>query len=407
MAKGKSYILFVTLIIPLFCFSAQAPKRKAQWEKEKRELLKKIKQAQKILAETESKKKASIGQLNAINTQIEANELFIQSINHEINALDKEISQIYSSVTALEGDLAQLKKEYAVMIYAGSKAINHINKLIFIFSSTSFNQLLQRLRYLKHYTKVRKRQFDEIAKVKALLKGQQVAAEEKRKEKQALLQQQNQEKNQLVALKQKQAHTIATLNKKRDELCKELATRNAAVKRLNKLITDVVQEEVKKGGSVQKPSSKSTNVVTLTPTAKALSTNFDENRGKLPWPVNAGFVSGKFGTRVHSVLSKVMVENLGIDIQSNKGEVARAVFEGTIKAVVFVPGMRKVVIIQHGEYHTVYAKLQSTSVKVGQHVKAKDPIGTLYTDKNGITELQFQLWKNNQKLNPELWLMKK
>ena len=260
---------------------------------------------------------------------------------------------------------------------------------------------------MKHYTKVRKRQFDEITKVKALLRRQQVAAEEKRNEKQALLTQQKQEKHQRVALQQKQAYTIALLNQKCDELCKELATKNAAVKRLNKLITNVVQEQVKKSNHLPKAPAKSSHVVTLKLDVKALSTTFDKNRGKLPWPVNTGFVSSKFGIHAHTVLRQVTVENLGVDIQSNKGEVARTVFEGTIKAIVLVPGMRKVVIIQHGEYHTVYAKLQSTSVKVGQHVKAKDPIGTLYTDKNGITELQFQLWKNNQKLNPELWLMKK
>jgi septal ring factor EnvC (AmiA/AmiB activator) len=124
----------------------------------------------------------------------------------------------------------------------------------------------------------------------------------------------------------------------------------------------------------------------------------------LPWPVTKGFISDRFGRKPHPVLKGIYVENQGVDIQTTAGEGVRTVYAGIVQDVASMPGMNNVVAIQHGDYFTIYAKLRSVSVRVGQHVKAREAIGTVATDKNGVSEIQFQIWKEFTKLNPESWL---
>lgn len=145
----------------------------------------------------------------------------------------------------------------------------------------------------------------------------------------------------------------------------------------------------------------------LTPEAKALSGSFAGNKGKLPWPVLKGSIAQHFGKQAHPVLKGVYVDNLGVDIQTVKDENVRAAFQGKVITVAEVPGMNKVVMIQHGEYFTVYAKMKTVTVKVGEEVASKQTIGTVYTDKDEVTQLQFQIWENNIKHDPEDWLYQK
>ena len=130
------------------------------------------------------------------------------------------------------------------------------------------------------------------------------------------------------------------------------------------------------------------------------------SQARLPWPVR-GFVSDHFGRKPHPVLKGVMVDNLGVDIQTGANEPVRAVYDGTVLDVTEMPGMGNVVAVQHGDYMTVYAKMKSVSVQSGQKVKVRDPIGTVATNSEGTSELQFQIWKSTTRLNPELWLQRR
>ena len=155
---------------------------------------------------------------------------------------------------------------------------------------------------------------------------------------------------------------------------------------------------------LQQPVNRSATA--LSAAGKLLSSRFAKQKGKLPWPVKKGFISNKFGRRAHAVFKNVQVENLGIDIQTEAKATVHAIFDGVIKTVSFVPGMAYVIIIQHGQYHTVYAKLSAAQVKVGQVVHMKDVIGIVNTDGHHISELQLQIWNGLEKLNPALWLTK-
>jgi septal ring factor EnvC (AmiA/AmiB activator) len=298
------------------------------------------------------------------------------------------------------------------MVCVGAKTLHDIHILMFIFEAPSFHNLVQRLRYVKQYARIRKKHCLEIKKTEVLLQSQQVAATQRMQAKNQLLHNRQVERGKLHNLKTKQTQLVSKLAQQHTRLTQELQQRNKAVKRLDKLITDIIQEALQ--GQATPPTRKlpaaTQGKPIIAPKAvpnDKLTVLFRNSRGKLPWPVKTGFISRKFGISPHPVLRNVQVENLGIDIHTQEGTQVYAIFEGVVKAIAFVPGMNQVVIIQHGVYHSVYVKLKHTTIQVGQYVQAHAPIGTVYTDAQGTTELQLQLWQGTQKLNPAWWLSKK
>ncbi|WP_347159759.1 murein hydrolase activator EnvC family protein [Pontibacter chitinilyticus] len=405
------FAFFLALLSLPLATLAQKHKSKAQLQREKKENLNRIKEANRVLQQTKAQKQASIGQLNAIQEKITVQKGVITNISKEIHYIQSDVQETEGVVNALQNDLEQLKKEYAAMVYAASKTANSYNKLMFLFASDSFNQLVMRLRYLQQYSEARKKQVAQINKVQKVLTGQLDLLESKKQQKQNLLGKQLVENKNLTTLKTQQDSVISRLSKQEESLKREVAERQQSVKKLDKLIADIVREEIARAArearAAGKASSSSSGKVTLTPETALISSSFAGNKGHLSWPVERGFISQGFGRHNHPVLKGVVVENRGIDIQTTQGSAARAIFEGKVLTVASVPGMNNIVMVQHGEYFTVYAKLKSVSVSPGQTVKLKDVIGTVYTDQDGTTELQFQIWKNSTNLNPSTWLLQR
>lgn len=390
---------------------AQKQKSKAQLQKEKKENLNRIKEANRILQQTKVQKQASIGQLNAIKEKITVQKGVIGNISKEIHYIQSDVQQTEGKVAEIQNDLDKLKKEYAAMVYAASKTANSYNKLMFVFASDSFNQLAMRLRYLQQYSEGRKKQVAQINTAQAALKDKLNLLDSKKKQKEGLLNKQLVENKNLQSLKTQQDSVVSRLSKQEQNLKQEVAQRQQSVRKLDKLIADIVREEIARAArearAAGKASSAGAGKVTLTPETALISSSFAGNKGHLAWPVERGFISQGFGRHNHPVLKGVVTENRGIDIQTTQGATARAIFEGKVLTVASVPGMNNIVMVQHGEYFTVYAKLKTVSVSPGQTLKLKDVIGTVYTNPEGTTELQFQVWKNSSNLNPSTWLLNK
>ena len=400
--KNKWTLLFYVLLslLPLYGFSQ---KSKAQLEQEKRNALSKLEEAQKILKDTEKKREVSVGQLNALNQQIMASQSVINTITGEITLYNNELIELNEVIESLNSDLEHLRKEYASMVYASYKANFGLRNILFIFSAETFNQLLLRARYMDQYAAARKKQLKLIDEVSASLIGQMAELEQKKREKDLLLNQEITQNKSLVSLQQKQNTLIKSLSQKETEIKKELQDRKKAIARLDKLIADIVAAEIKASSK-----GKSSTEIAMTASETALSKAFENNYSKLQWPVSTGFISAKFGNNPHPVYKRLQVPNDGIDIQTQENQEVRSVFEGKVKAVAVVPGdMRYVVLIQHGEYFTVYAKLKEVFVHQGEQINANQRIGIVNTNKTGTSEVQFQIWKNTQKLNPENWIAKK
>lgn len=405
--------LLVVLLL-FFVFPA-AGQSKAELEKQKQENLRKIKEAENILAQTKNKKEATLGQLSALNNQIEASQELILTINQEIGLLDSEISELGLIVNALQNDLDKLKAEYAEMVYASYKANKGFSKLTFLFSAPTFNQLFMRLNWMEQYSDARRMQVEQITKVRESLEGQQQRVKAKRGEQENLLAEQLSQSQNLLALKQEQSQVVSQLNARENKVQRDIAERKATLKQLDDLIAKLVKEEIEKAraeaaAAAKKEAARNNTsaavaaAATLTPEAAAISTSFEGARTRLLWPVSSGFISTKFGE--HQVYKQVKLESSGVEIQTKENEDIRAVFDGQVRRVFFMPGMNNVVMVQHGQYFTVYARLKEVTVEPMQKIKAKDVIGKVYTSKDGISEVHFEIWKDNQKLNPEQWLYK-
>jgi len=379
--------------------TAYGQKSKTQLEREKKQNLKKIAEASRILKETASEKQASMGQLTALTEQISSRAERINVITREIRNLEGESTELSQIATAMEKDIENLQREYAAMVYATSKANNSYAKMAYLFSSDTFNKLVMRFKYLQQYTEARKTQVKQIQTIKDVLQKQRGKLDQKKLEKDQLLQAQIHENSALLALKTRQSEVIAKLSAREKELQEELEASNKAVARVDKLIADLVEEE-RLARLAENNSASNAGAATM-------SSSFAGNKSRLIWPVETGFISSKFGEQPHPVLKGIKVNNHGVGIQTSKGQEVRAVYEGEILTVATIPGLNKLVAVKHGDYTTVYAKLGKVVVKTGQKIKAKQVLGEVYTDKEGTTELQFQIWRNQEKLDPQIWLADK
>jgi septal ring factor EnvC (AmiA/AmiB activator) len=390
MSAGKNILCL--LIFSILSFSVVAQKSKSQLQKEKQQNLEKIKEVEKIIDETSTKKKNTLGELNALNERIREQEKLVKSIKGEVNFMDSEISENNDIIVTLEDDLEKLRKEYASMLFAAQKANNSTSRLTFLFSSESFDQLIMRLRYMKQYSETRQHQAEQITKVQEELSGQVKEIRIRREEKNKLLNEQVSASASLTNLKQKQNTLVRTLEKEEKKLKRDLEATKKAVARLDKLIEDLIKEEIARARKANKGES-----VTL-------SNSFEENKNKFMWPVSSGFVSQKFGRQNHPVLKGIVQQNNGVNIQTQENEKVKSIFDGEVRRVAFIQGLGSTVIIKHGDYLTVYAGLKEVFVRSGQKVITNQEIGKVFSNTDGVSELRFQIFKNTTALDPQGWL---
>jgi septal ring factor EnvC (AmiA/AmiB activator) len=383
-----------------------AQKDKKELESKKKKLQQEMASLNKMLDETTNNKEISLNQLITLNKKISVREEIIVTINREIELLEGQISAGNDSIGSLQTRLDELKREYARMVYDAYKNESSYNKLMFIFAADDFGQAVLRMRYLQEYEEYRHKQAIIIDSTRKDLNEKVQQLEKKKDEKKELLDSQQDEKEKLASEKSDQQKVFTDLQGKEKKLREQIAEKQKAAKKLDEAIHKIIEEEIKK--STAKTSAKTTKnaEISLTPEAKALSKDFESNKGSLPWPVVEGVIFKQFGT--YSPLPGISMTNNGIDIATTKAAVVRSVFGGVVTGIVDLPSSGKVVMVRHGEYLSVYANLKDVFVKSGDKVTTKQNIGTLlYDEDEGKTLLQFQIWKGQNKLNPEEWLFSK
>ena len=446
MPLQKLYYRCLILVL-IFTFSASfsvfAQKTREQLEREKSENQSKIKEIQNILKQTSSQKNVNLGQLRALNQQINTYKKQIDLLSDDLALLDKELRVLQKKQDELSASLAKVKEEYGRMIYEASKRNAYLNQLVFLFSSGTFNQFVLRYKYLKQYTEARQGQVKEMEVLEAKLRSERQRITSKKTQQKTVLNTRLTENTKLEGLKTKQNEVIQELSQKEVELRKQIAENKRATDFLEANIRRIAERErrerlerekrereerearrkaererlarenaerEKKGEAavVAEPKEEEPVVSSggMNEEETTLASSFTASQARLPWPVK-GFISGHFGQRPHPVLKGVMVDNLGVDIQTSAGDPVRSVYDGVVLDVTQMPGMGSVVAIQHGNYMTIYAKMSGVSVRPGQKIKARENIGRVATDSDGISELQFQIWKNTSRLNPENWLIRR
>lgn len=441
--------------------SAQQPSR-AELEKRRSDILKDIKETQAQLEATKKDTRVTMGQLRAIKNKLYKRQKLINNINLEMKQLDNSIKGSTDEIGDLRKKLGVLKMRYAQSVRYAYKSRSSYDMLSFLFSSDDFNEALRRLKYLKKYRDFRKDQAEQIRLTQVKLedqikmlnserdkKDELLAAEEKQRE--AVQEERDQTDEMVRQLKGREKELLAKINKnkvaakKLDNAVQEIIRREIEIARKKaaeeerrrkeeearrlqqekerqaalaaaKSINDVgngsnvtVTNSAPKPKPAETAPPKSTKPVRtfnhpMTPEATALSNDFANNKGKLPWPVEKGYVAIKFGKYQHPIAEKVEMDNNGIDIGTDPGAPARAVFNGTVTNVLFIDDMGWNVIINHGHYFTLYSRLSKVTVKKGDKVATKQTIGKVDINDEGESFINFQVWSGANKTNPELWI---
>ena len=396
------------MVLLLFSFQNFAQK-KADLEKKKNKLQNEIKYTEKLLEATKKDKTTSLNQLKKLNSKINFREDLIRTIQREIILAEKEIENKKENIIQLQQELIDIKEEYAKIIYYAYKNRNAYDQLMFIFSAKDFNQAYRRLKYIQQYSDYRQKQADLILQTQIQLDQQIQELEKKNEEKRNLLNVEENEKLVLAKEKSEKENVVNDLQNKEKQLLAELREKEKEQEQLQSAIKRIIEEEIRKAKLAAEKAGKTPAAkgMTLTPEAQELSNTFAANKGKLPWPVKQGIITGKFGEHDHAVLKGIKENNNGVEIATTENAEVRAVFEGEVSGIATVPGFGKVIIIRHGEYLSVYSNLQSINVKKGDKISTKQVIGIVETneDKNK-TEVHLEIWKGSNAMNPELWLFK-
>ncbi|WP_163715441.1 murein hydrolase activator EnvC family protein [Mangrovibacterium lignilyticum] len=351
-----------------------------------------------LLEEARKSEQSSLSKLQLLNSQISYRNEIIESINQEIGLVDWSISNNNEIIGMLQSDLKRLKKEYASMIRFAQKNKNSYDMLIFLFSAESMNQAYKRWLYLRQYAKYRRSQAEIIHLVSGVMDENLAKLSERKKLKTELLNGKLEEFRLLEKERGQQNDFVATLQKKQKDLKRNIREQQKIQDELNRQIQKILEEEARK--------TADKSGFSLTPEQKLIAADFEKNKGRMPWPVERGIITEHFGVHAHPVLKQIKVRSNGIDISTNVGAKARAVFGGEVSRVFAISGGNMAVIIRHGSFLSVYSNLREVTVKSGEKIALKQEIGTIFTDQSdgNTTVMKFQIWKESQKLDPEEWI---
>ena len=370
--------------------------------KQKEKTASEIEYINQLLKETNINAKASLNRLAVLERQIKLQDGLINNITGEIGYLDASIEKNKKQIDSLTIELQSVKVKYASMIRYASRNQDSNNQLMFLLSSEDFNQAYKRFIYLRQYADYRRQQAKRITEYKNSISNQLKEFNKIKEEKQVLLVSKVNQTKIIEGQKRQQSDVYSELQQKEKDLKKKLENQRKAELKLQQEIERVIANEAKKSN---RKSSKETGFA-LTSEEKVLSGDFNNNRGKFPWPVQRGIITDHFGEHPHPVLKYVLVRNSGVDITTQANAKARTIYKGEVTKVVAIPGGNMAVIVRHGNYLTVYSNLSEVYVKADQKVEIKEEIGTIFSDSSddNKTVLKFQIWRENTKLDPEQWL---
>jgi septal ring factor EnvC (AmiA/AmiB activator) len=382
------FILCSLFFAPVFAESVK------DLQKKQKKLQEQIEQTNKMLKQTKRDESATVNKLNLINQNIKTQKQLIRTLDNEIVALNRQMNSLTSTRDSLQIILERYKADYAQMVRQSHYARIQQSPLLFLLSSDSFQQLARRARYLQEFAHFRQEQVRRIENTQAEIDTQNELLQANKSDKQTALNSRKREQENLKRDERKQQNMLSQLKSKEKDLNKQLQQQQKKVNELNKKIDDMIRKQTEKASKT-----------TLTKEQQLLAGGFEQNKGRLPWPVEKGMISGQFGKQQHPVYSQVTIDNKGIYLQTTADTKARAVYKGEVTSC-FMVANTYAVIVQHGNYRTVYSNLSKLNVKQGDKVETKQTIGTIYTDaeQDQKTELYFQIYKDRDILNPELWI---
>ena len=422
--KKTIFLLAAFGFLPIFLL---AQDEKAQLEKERQEIQKEIRQIQNEFDKVKGRKKQIVGQYNLIDRKIKLQNRYINNINRELRLIDDDIYLSNVEIYRLSKLLDTLKAQYSRSVVYAYKNRSNYDFLNFIFSASSFNDAVKRVSYLKSYRAYREQQVTTINETQSLIARRKNDQLNKKRQKDDALKNQTEQAKVLEGQRKEKDYVLKELKTQEKDLDKQLRAKQKRVREINSAVDAIVRRLIKEEQDRQKalaPKVTPANPGTTSPgttakpvrtesflelnaEAKALGVSFENNRARLPWPVDQGYVCVHFGSYQIGD-TKLKGDNPGITICTPQpGINVKTVFEGEVVSV-FNIGDTKSVMIRHGKYFTVYSNLASVNVSKGSEVKTNQSIGRVAADEEDGEggKLEFLLMQENKKLNPESWLRK-
>ncbi|MFV0537104.1 MAG: murein hydrolase activator EnvC family protein [Dysgonomonas sp.] len=427
-------VFLLVLLVSISSFAQTA--RIKQLEEQRKQALREISNTDQLLRDTKKTTSNLLDRVQLISNQIFSRQKVLTLLEQEVNGISSEQIHIENDIVRLEKDLKEKQKNYAKAIDAMQRNRRSENKLLFVLSGKSLTESYRRMRYLSEYSVWRAKQADEIKEQSEKLKERKQALAKVKVEKTALLGLRANEQTNLKKEEENYKLEVNEAQQKQKDLQKILSQKQLQAQALDRQIAKLIAEEVARqereakrreeerlraeAAAKKAAASTETKTATTTPrttTSKStvtkapatpenitLSNNFASNRGRLPYPISGNYtITTRFGSHQHTKF--VTTSSSGIDIRSQAGAEAKAVFDGEVTYVAAIPGYNTCIIVRHGNYYTFYGNIQSIYIKQGDKVKTGQTLGKVYTDPDtGYSEIHFQLWQGTTKMNPEPWL---
>ena len=412
--------LFVFLLLFTFCVQGQSTSDKLK--KDQARLERKIADTKSLLNKSKTNTKTSLSELKVIENQIIYRERLLKNYDNQIRSAELTIEKKGQEIKDLHALIETLKLQYKKLLLYSYKHRNKYGKMMAVISSDSYYEAVKRKKYLERITEIQQKQFLVIKQNQALIQKEIKAIEGERAYKKIIVTEKSKERAAIQQDKIEQEKVYLKFKTQEQDLVAQLKAEEKRKAVLRNKISAAIQREIAEAEARRKRAeearrrnapktaseAKAPNFA-LTKESLRLSASFEGNKGKLPWPVDKGSITEKFGKNPHPTLKNVFTNNRGIDISTPKNAQVRAVFDGEVTSILNIPGAGKVVILKHGNYRTVYSNLKDVYVTKGDKVGTKKVIGSLLSlDKQNMSLVHFELHKVTGSavtcLNPTLWV---
>ncbi len=396
---NKIYLLlFISLSLGLKAQNYQ--ERQKQLEAQKISIKKEIQQINNLINDSRKKSIGLADELEDIQLKISVRDRLIRINNSQVNNLSNIISNQNERIADLEVDLKKLKDEYSKIVYSSYKKRSSEMKLMFLFASDNINQAFRRFQYFKQYSKYRKEQANKIVSLQEEISNNIDSLDKRKIEKQNVVKENQSVRQTLNQDRIRQNNLYNNLLKDQKNYAVEIQEKEKQAR----LIDNEIQKLIRLAIAESNNNNNSSNFV-LTPEGRLISSNFQSNKGRLPWPVREGIITRRFGTQPHPVVRTTTINSNGISIATSANSIAYSVFEGEVLSVYGFSGGNPGVLIRHGKYISNYQNLSSIFVKKGDKVMANDEIGIVFTNEStGKTVLKFNIFNELKPENPTIWL---
>ncbi|HCQ12208.1 peptidoglycan DD-metalloendopeptidase family protein [Flavobacterium sp.] len=413
----KAVFTFFLVLLTSFSWSQQTQE---ELEQRKAKIQAEIREKEMMLQDVRKQEKSVTKLLTIQKEKIGLKQKLITTTAKQTKLLSNDIYTNQVEINKLRKDLVELKEDYAEMIVKSYKSRSTQSRAMFLLSSENFLQAYKRLQYMKQYSNYRKMQGEEIKSKTVRLDDNVKRLSGQKTEKEKLIADQEKQRQDLEKEKAEQEKIAKSLNKSKKQITAEIKAKQQESKRIDaqikKLIREAIAEANRKAAAERAKANpktttaaetkkiESSDKIILTPEGKVISDNFRANKGNLPWPVEKGAITLGYGDQAHPVYKSLVVHNSGVEITTENGSNARAVFGGEVTKVIKISPLNIAVFIRHGDYFTVYQNLSSVNVSVGDKVSIKQSLGKIRTNADGKTILKFMVSQNTTYNNPATWL---